>query len=459
MRQTALAVLLLAAACGDDSGAKSDGNNGPQDAPIDMPAIDAPALPACTPVSGTNVTVRKVTQITSEGGALLVTSPPNDGRLFVVMQSGKVMIVENEQVRATPFLDISNSNIAAGNPPSEQGLLGLAFHPNYAGTREVYVMYTTGNADVVARFHADPADPYKVESNTAEIILSIPDFAGNHNGGMIEFGKDGYLYIGTGDGGGGGDPRHNGQQLLRSNCQVTGCEPLLGKLLRIDISGADGVKNYKIPADNPYADGVAGVPEIYALGLRNPWRWAFDKQTGDIWIGDVGQSGTTGRNTLGFEEIDYVPFADLKGKNFGWSVWEGGVNVTNPATDVHCYCSNPGTNTNCNYTCTATGMTFPQVERDHANDGWAAIIGGDVYRGTCYPDLVGTYFFGDNSKRVLSKATLSGTTVTATDLPAPVGNWPSGIASIHKDARGELYLTTANAATTSGSIYHIEAGP
>ncbi|HTL33085.1 MAG TPA: PQQ-dependent sugar dehydrogenase [Kofleriaceae bacterium] len=460
MRQTALAVLLLAAACGDDSGARSDANTH-GDVPIDMPAIDAPAVPACNPVNGTTVSLRQITQINGEGGALLVTSPPNDGRLFVVMQSGKVMIVENEQVRPTPFLDITGSNISAANPPNEVGLLGLAFHPNYAGTRELYVMYTTSNADVVARFHADPNDPYKVESNTAEIVLSIPDFASNHNGGMLEFGKDGYLYIGTGDGGSGGDPRRNSQTLLRTACTVTGCEPLLGKILRIDVSGMAGAKNYKIPTDNPYADGVAGEPEIYARGLRNPWRWAFDKQTGDMWIGDVGQSGTTGRTTLGYEEIDFVPDGTLKDKNFGWSNWEGGVNVTNPTTDSHCYCSNPGTNTNCNYpTCATAGFTFPQVERDHANDGFLAIIGGDVYRGTCYPDLIGTYFFGDNSKRQLSKATVSGTTVTATDLPAPASNWPAGIASIHKAAGGELFLTTATQTTTAnGRIYHIEAGP
>jgi glucose/arabinose dehydrogenase len=447
MRHTALAILLLAAACGDDGAKPADGNNGPQDAPIDMPAIDAPAVPACNPVTGSTVSLRKVTQITGEGGALLVTSPPNDGRLFVVMQGGKVMIVENEQVRSTPFLDISNTNLAASNPPGEQGLLGLAFHPNYAGTRELYVMYTAdgpGNPpsyDIVARFHADPTDPYKVESNTGEIVLSIPDPYSNHNGGMIEFGKDGYLYIGTGDGGNANDSPHlNAQSIDRTatSCINTACEPLLGKILRIDVSGTSGLKNYKIPADNPYAAG-GGEPEIFAIGLRNPWRWAFDKQTGDMWIGDVGQ-GT-------YEEIDYVPFADIKGKNFGWSMWEGlGTGATN---DPHCFG---------NYTCTTTGMTFPQLERTHSA-GWLAIIGGDVYRGTCYPDLVGTYFFGDNTKHQLSKATLNGTTVTATDMTAPTGGWPAGIASIHKAAGGELFLTTAVNAGTNGTIYHIEAGP
>jgi glucose/arabinose dehydrogenase len=357
------------------------------------------------------------------------------------------MIVENEQVRATPFLDISNTNLAASAPPGERGLLGLAFHPNYAGTRELYVMYTTTTADIVARFKADPADPYKVESNAGEIILSIPDFASNHNGGMLEFGKDGYLYIGTGDGGGGGDPRRNGQQLLRTNCQVTGCEPLLGKMLRIDVSGSDGVKNYKIPADNPFADGATAEPEIYIIGLRNPWRWAFDKETGDMWIGDVGQGQP---RADGYEEINFLPAGQIAGKNLGWSMWEG---VETGGAVSHCYG---------NYTCSNTGMTFPQIERNHTGgDGWASITGGDVYRGPCYPDLVGTYFFADYSKRTLVKATVSGSTVTATELTPPAATqWPASIASIHKDARGELYITTASGtAANNGRIYHIEAGP
>ena len=448
MRRRSLpsALLLLVVACGGKS-------------------EESVGLPKCeAPVAGMAITTRKVGDVV--GGAMLATSPPADLRLFVVEQRGAIRIFSAEKLLPDPFLDLSVDAQGPVRAGGELGMLGLAFHPKYATNGFFYVFYTSdkGGAlrDIVTRCTVSAADPNKADLASCVEILAIPDFAGNHNGGMIEFGKDGYLYIGTGDGGSGGDPRRNSQTLLRTACTVTGCEPLLGKILRIDVSGSEGVKNYKIPTDNPYADGVAGEPEIFARGLRNPWRWAFDKQTGDMWIGDVGQSGTTGRQTLGYEEIDFVPDGTLKDKNFGWSNWEGGVNITNPTTDSHCYCSNPGTNTSCNYpTCATAGFTFPQIERDHANDGFLAIIGGDVYRGTCYPDLVGTYFFGDNSKRVLSKATVSGTTVTATDLTPPATTqWPAGIASIHKDARGELYLTTASGTTTAnGRIYHIEAGP
>ncbi|HSD86707.1 MAG TPA: PQQ-dependent sugar dehydrogenase [Kofleriaceae bacterium] len=430
MRQLAVWVL-VAAACGGNE-AKQDAPPGSHDAPGST--VDAPPLPACAPVSGTTISVKPVAQINGEGGALLVTSPPNDGRLFVVMQSGKIMIVENDQVRSAPFLDISNTNLAASSPPGEQGLLGLAFSPSYAQNRQFYVMYTTNNADIVARFYASATDPYTADTN-GEIILSIPDFASNHNGGMLEFGKDGYLYIGTGDGGGGGDPHRNGQAIDRtaSTCTSSQCEPLLGKILRIDVSTTSGVKNYGIPSDNPYAGG-GGEPEIYVIGVRNPWRWSFDRMTGDLWIGDVGQ-GT-------YEEVDVLAAGQIAGKNLGWSMYEG---------NGHCFN---------NYPCDPTGMTMPQFEKTHAQ-GWLAVIGGSVYRGSCYPDIVGKYFVADNSHTGLTQLTLDGTgSVSAVDLPAPTGGWPPGVASIHGDARGELYLTTASQNTTAnGRIFHIEAGP
>jgi glucose/arabinose dehydrogenase len=205
---------------------------------------------------------------------------------------------------------------------------------------------------------------------------------------------------------------------------------LLAKILRIDVNTTSGVKNYGIPSDNPFAAG-GGEPEIYVIGVRNPWRWSFDRMTGDMWIGDVGQDTV--------EEIDLLKADQIAGKNLGWSMYEA----------ANCF----------NAPCDATGKMMPQISRTHTA-GWKAIIGGEVYRGTCYPDLVGKYFFSDNTKNILSTATLSGDTVTATDLPAPQGGWPAGIASIHGDARGELYLTTATGSlTTSGRIYHIEAGP
>ncbi len=253
---------------------------------------------------------------------------------------------------------------------------------------------------------------------------------------MLEFGKDGYLYIATGDGGSGSDPKLNGQNIDRNatSCTSKGCEPLLGKILRIDVNTTAGVKNYGIPAGNPYANG-GGEPEIFVIGLRNPWRWSFDRETGDMWIGDVGQGR---QDKVGIEEIDVLKAGEIAGKNLGWSMYEAST----------CFGSFTG-----EYTCNPTGKTMPQIERS-GSAGWHAIIGGEVYRGKCFPDLVGTYFFTDYQRGGLSTAKLNGDTVTAAELPAPQGGFPQAVSSIHSDARGELYMTT-----TTGKIYQIEAGP
>ena len=328
---------------------------------------------------------------------------------------------KNDQLKPDPFLDISGDIVAGG----EQGLLGLAFHPGYACNGYFYVWYTLANANVLARFTVSPTDPNKADPASKQVLLSIPDFASNHNGGMLEFGSDGFLYVGTGDGGGGGDPHRNGQAIDRTaqSCTQTACEPLLGKFLRIDVDHPANGKPYGIPADNPFASG-GGEPEIFMIGVRNPWRWSFDRMTGDMWIGDVGQDVD--------EELDVIPAGQQAGKNLGWSMWEANRDYGN-------------------YTADMTGKTFPQLVKNHTADGWLAIIGGQVYRGPCYPDLNGKYFFTDNNAHTLSVATFDGTNVTATDLP---GTWPTSPASIHADARGELYETTTN-----GSVYHIEAGP
>jgi glucose/arabinose dehydrogenase len=413
--------LALLAACGGDS------SSGGKDAAIvkmDAPPTDAPALVSCTPTSGTNIKVRKLGTVS--GGAVLATSPPGDGRLFVIEQNGRIRIFENEQLRSEAYLDITNlADFAAGG---EQGLLGLAFHPNFAYNGLFYIFYTTTNANVVARYHASPTN-YNKADPTGEVLLSIPDFAGNHNGGMMEFGADGYLYIGTGDGGGGGDPCLNGQQLLRdgSKCpsdNTTPREPLLGKILRIDVNTTTGSKAYGIPADNPYASG-GGEPEIFMRGVRNPWRWSFDRMTGDMYIGDVGQGD--------WEELDVLTPAQQKGANLGWSMYEGNGHVFNAPAD-------------------ATGVFMPQFERNH-NAGWLSIIGGQVYRGSCFPDIVGNYYFTDWNANELMMGTFSSGTFTATQLTKPSG-WPSAISSIHADARGELFVTN-----TSGEVFQIEAAP
>ncbi|HWU87821.1 MAG TPA: PQQ-dependent sugar dehydrogenase, partial [Kofleriaceae bacterium] len=326
-----------------------------------------------------------------DGAVVLVASPPNDPRLFAVERAGRIRILEpDEQLVAAPFLDLSAD---AGGPVldnGEQGLLGLAFHPRYATNRLFYVFYTTRNpdpsdtanpfVDVLARFTASATDPGRADPASGAILLSIPDFAANHNGGMIEFGADGLLYISTGDGGGAtGDPEDNGQDR----------DALLGKMLRIDVDRTAGGTPYGIPPGNPFADG-GGAPEVLVLGIRNVWRWSFDRATGDMWLGDVGQSA--------WEEIDLLRAGHQAGANLGWSMYEAD------------RCFKPP--------CDPTGMTFPIHARSHDVDLWTAIIGGEVYRGTCYPALVGWYFFTDNGFGGLVKARLRDDgTLDVVDLP------------------------------------------
>ena len=402
-----------------------------------MQTTDSPPLIACTPVNGMTVSMRKIGQVA--GGATLATSPPNDGRLFVLQQTGEIRVFENEMLNPAPFLDI-NQAVTADPPPGERGLLGLAFHPHYAENGLFYVAYTTSNANVVARYKVSADDYNKADPASGQIIISIPDFAANHNGSMLEFGSDGFLYYGTGDGGGGGDPHLNGQAIDRTNatCIANQCEPLLAKILRLDVDHPTNGKNYGIPSTNPYAGG-GGEPEILIRGVRNPWRFSFDRMTGDLWIGDVGQDAV--------EELDVIPAAQINGTpgnpvNLGWSMYEGST----------CYTTARGAG-NGNGACDATGRTMPLFERTHGGDGWLAIIGGQVYRGSCYPDLRGSYFFTDFSKHTMSRADYNpmGGSVSEVDL---VGTWPTNPSSLHADARGELYETTTN-----GSVYHLEAGP
>jgi glucose/arabinose dehydrogenase len=422
MRTLACALLLLAAC--------SDPKNGPRDAPpngdgqngdgatIDAPACEPAPLAACaTPVSGSRVTLRRIMP-NVPGAPLLAVSPKNDPRLFIVERSGLIYVYENEVRRATPFLDVSSS-IAAGG---EQGLLGLAFHPSYGCNGEFFIYYTTNTANIVSRCTVSAADS-NVANPACTPILSIPDSRSNHNGGMMEFGPDGYLYIGTGDGGGGGDPDRNGQSLTNGSPQANSIA-LLGKILRIDVNTKAPGKEYGIPATNPFA-ASGGAPEIFVIGLRNPWRWSFDKSTGDLWIGDVGQ-------TL-IEELDVLRPGQQAGKNLGWSMYEGNSCFRAP--------------------CSMTGMTFPVDTRTHA-DGWVSIIAGETYRGTCYPDLAGWHFYTDYQSAAagLKKARLmANDALEIVDVPVTL---PDGVVSIHADARGEIYLTTE-----AGGLYHLEAAP
>ena len=422
---TRVVLLLALVACGKKS---TVGEAGPgSDAVVFDAAPDAP-MACASPVSGTRVTARPIGRV--PGPAMLVTAPAGDDRLFVIERQGAIRIFDAaEQLLPTPFLDLSadvkGPVHAAG---SEQGLLGMAFHPQYATNGLFFIFYTRLHRidmvnqfrDVLARCKVS-ADPDVAEPTCVD-VLAIPDFARNHNGGMIEFGADGMLYVSTGDGGSGNDPNGNAQALV--DAPQTNTIALLGKILRIDVDAPAAGKEYGIPADNPYAAG-GGAPEIWMRGLRNPWRWSFDRATGDMWIGDVGQGAV--------EELDWIKAGEQRGKNLGWKLYEG---------------------TRCaNGPCPGGDFFTPQDERMHA-DGWLAIIGGQVYRGTCYPDLVGTYLYTDHahSRLMLAKPDAAGRLVI-TEEPDPI---PAGTASIHADARGELYLTTL---AGDHNVYRLEARP
>jgi glucose/arabinose dehydrogenase len=411
----------LALGCGSEPKVKDDAST----TPSDSSPPDAPSFVKCSePIRGTNVYFREIGTVS--GAALLVTAPSNDPRLFVVERNGAIRIFEDELLLPTPFLDLSAT---AGGPVlagGERGLLGLAFHPSYASNGQLFVFYTTQTANIVARCLRDAGDPNRADPASCVTVLSIPDTRSNHNGGMIEFGADGMLYIGTGDGGGSGDPDRNGQSLVDGS-PLPQSVALLGKMLRIDVDNKAPGKEYGIPSDNPFAQG-GGAPEIFQIGLRNPWRWSFDRGTGDMWIADVGQ------NVI--EEVNVVKSGEQAGVNFGWNDYEGS------------RCFRQG--------CAPQGKFFPQDERTQA-EGWNAIIGGQVYRGGCFPDLVGTYFYADHGGRKYATATLNPNgSLTVTDLsPAPGEDpFPANPASIHSDGLGELHLTT-----TAGAVFRIEARP
>lgn len=408
----AIGLLVFAAACGDDGG-----NGNGDDAAVNgdaAPTADANLLPdalqqSCTPVSGTNLALEPVASGLTKPE--LVTSPPGDGRLFILEQPGRIRIVEDGQLLATPFLDITDVVRDTGN---EQGLLGLAFHPDFARNGLFYVNYTADNPagdTVIAEYHVSAGDP-NLADTTQRLLLTFHQPFSNHNGGNMQFGPDGYLYIGQGDGGSGGDPMGNGQNPAT----------FLGAMLRIDVDHGDP---YAIPSDNPYAGSANGAtdprPEIWAIGLRNPWRWSFDRQTGDLWIGDVGQNEV--------EEVD-VAVGNPAGLNYGWNVAEGDT----------CYMA---------ATCDTTGFHAPLATYTHTG-GLCSVTGGFVYRGSCMPDVQGWYFYGDyctNQVWVIDSPTGTPTEVS-TDLGTNVIN---GLSSFGQDALGELYITSL----ASGEVFRI----
>ncbi|HEX8269310.1 MAG TPA: PQQ-dependent sugar dehydrogenase [Flavobacterium sp.] len=327
-----------------------------------------------------------------------------DARLFVVQQSGSIKIVNsNGTVNATSFLTLNSSIVLSGG---ERGLLGLAFHPNYATNGYFYVNYTRAGdgATVVARYTVS-SDPNVANPSSAVVLLTVAQPFSNHNGGTIKFGPDGYLYVGMGDGGSGGDPGNRAQNINEN----------LGKMLRLDV---DSGSPYAIPAGNPFV-GVAGNDEIWAIGLRNPWKFSFNRLNGDLWIADVGQNEV--------EEINKVSNPLTPGLNFGWRCYEGTVPYNTSG-------------------CPAAGtLTMPLGQYTHTATGGCSITGGYAYTGTTYPNFANKYFFADYCHGKINYMTNTGA-ITFSPSIANLNN-PT---TFGEDVNGELYI-----ASNSNSIYKI----
>ena len=327
------------------------------------------------------------------------------GRMLVVQQGGLVRILRDGELAETPFLDVSGQ-ITTGY---EQGLLSLAPHPGFAENGVFFVFYTDADGNTrVERWAVDAADPDIADPASAEPVLFVEDPYPNHNGGLLLFGPDGYLYVGLGDGGSGGDPLGNGQNR----------ETLLGSILRIDVDAPADGQGYGIPEDNPFVDEAGAAPEIWSYGLRNPWRFSFDRETGDLFIGDVGQGE--------IEEADLQP-AGEGGLNFGWNLKEG----------TACYASEP---------CDEPELVDPFFEYDHA-EGGCSITGGYVYRGEAVPALAGVYLTGDYCSGQLWGVGKDADGAWRASEPIDTGYQ---ISSFAEDAAGEVYLLDH-----SGAIYRI----
>jgi cysteine-rich repeat protein len=350
------------------------------------------------------------------------TAPPLDpARLFVVEREGYIRILNlaDNTVEPAAFLDINDLTTTDG----ERGLLSMAFDPDYATTRRFFVYYTNNSGEIViARYEADSINPNAADEATEHILLTIPHPGqSNHNGGQLAFGPDGYLYAATGDGGGGGDPDENAQDN----------GSLLGKMLRIDID-VDVPPYYAVPATNPFFGTLAGdFRLIWANGLRNPWRFSFDMDTGDLLIGDVGQGSR--------EEIDFQAASSSGGENYGWDVLEGTI------------CHEPS------MSCVPpAGNVLPIFEYDHAAAGCETITGGFVYRGCAMPDFVDTYFYSDTCQNFVRTIQVTGGTAsnpqTRTADLTSTGATFNGISSFGQDARGEIYIVDIG----DGDIYRIE---
>ena len=335
----------------------------------------------------------QLTQV-SELGSVVDIKHAGDGsqRLFLLQQSGVIRILSNGELLPAPFIDISNRIVSGG----EQGLLSLDFSPNFSTNNRVYLFYTDRNGNaVLSRFIAQGNS---LDPDSEEILLTVNQPFANHNGGRIEFGPDGMLYLGLGDGGSGGDPQGNSQ-----NPQT-----LLGKLIRLDVENP--TSGFSIPPDNPFVNDPNTRSEIWALGLRNPWRIAFDQVTGDLYIADVGQAE--------IEEVNFQSVTSTGGENYGWNIMEG----------TTCFNSD---------TCNSNGLTLPIAEYDHSEG--CSITGGQVYRGSNYPDLVGRYLYGDFcTGRIWSARNVQNN--WQVEVLRETGN---GMLTFGEDESGNIYMSTS----------------
>lgn len=316
------------------------------------------------------------------------------GRLFVVEQPGRIRIINDGDLLPTPFLDIVS---IVGSEANEQGLLSIAFHPNYVNNGYFFLNYTNKDGDTTIARYQVSNNPDSADPNSAKIVLTIGQPYGNHNGGQIVFGPDGYLYVGMGDGGAANDPHDNGQKL----------DTLLGKILRLDVDNADP---YGAPQDNPFVNQADARPEIWSYGWRNPWRLSFDSATGDMYVADVGQNK--------YEEVHVELAGTPGGKNYGWRLMEG----------FHCF--DPAECDPANLP-----VELPVTEYDHSQG--CSITGGYVYRGANYPELTGTYLYGDYCSGIVwgLRHEVDGSWSQAQLLDSD-----TNISSFGQDEAGEIYL-------------------
>jgi glucose/arabinose dehydrogenase len=412
-RLAAVAVLLAVAIAACGSGGRASGSTSTAAPAGDTTAASGRSGSTASTPPARTAQARRGVRLVRIGGfdaPVYVAQPPGDNRrLFVVEQRGRIMIVRGGRRLAQPFLDIGSNVLDNG----EQGLLSVAFPPDYQRSGLFYVYYTErgGQDNRIVEYHRASAD--RANPSSARVVLQMPNLEPNHNGGLMLFGPDGLMYVGTGDGGGANDQHGSG-----GNAQNLGS--LLGKLLRIDPR-ASGGQPYRVPSSNPFVGRAGARGEIYAYGLRNPWRFSFDRRTGDLAIGDVGQDQV--------EEIDFMRRGRAKGRNFGWRPWEGRRR------------NFPGES--------APGAVFPVIQHTHAA-GFCSITGGYVVRDPSVPSLAGRYVYGDFCEGRLRSARLrAGRPTTGRPLNLPR---VSQLSSFGQDNSGRVYVVSL-----SGSVFRFAA--